>query len=189
MKKLLIVGAGGHGRSVAELVQLKNEFELVGFIDDSWPQHKSVWSYSIHGRVSELSQYHSIADWVIVAIGNNKLRGELINKFVETEFNLATVIHPMAMVSPSADIGAGTAIMAGAIIGTESKLGLGVIINSGANVDHHCVIADFGHLGVNACMAGGSSLGEAAWLQAGGALGYGVVVPAGKIIPPCVGVN
>lgn len=189
MKKLLIIGAGGHGRSVAEAVQLKNEFELVGFLDDYWPENKFVWSYVIHGCINNLSQYRMLADWAIVAIGNNKLRGEIIHKLILAGFNLATVVHPTAIVSPSAIVGEGVAIMAGAIIGTESKLGLGVIVNSGANVDHHCNVASFGHLGVNACMAGGSILEEGAWLQAGSALGYGVTVPAGKVIPPGVGVN
>ncbi len=189
MKKLLIIGAGGHGRSVAESVLLKNEFELVGFLDDAWPKNKLIWSYLIHGDISNLEQYRALADWVMVAIGNNKLRAELSYKLIQAGFSLATVVHPTAIVSPSAVVGDGAAIMAGAIIGTESTLGLGVIVNSGANVDHHCNVANFGHLGVNACMAGGSSLEEAAWLQAGSALGYGVTVSAGKIIPPGVGVN
>jgi UDP-3-O-[3-hydroxymyristoyl] glucosamine N-acyltransferase len=68
--------------------------------------------------------------------------------------------------------------MAGALVGTEAKLGIGVVVNSGAVVDHHGVVEDFGHLGVNACMAGGSFLGRGAWMQAGSALAYGVSIPA-----------
>jgi UDP-3-O-[3-hydroxymyristoyl] glucosamine N-acyltransferase len=66
---------------------------------------------------------------------------------------------------------------------------MGVIINSGANVDHDCFVADFAHLGVNACMAGSSSIGEFAFLQAGSALGYGASIPVGVIIPPGTGVS
>lgn len=183
MKQLLIIGAGGHGRSVAEAIQLNGEFEIAGFLDDSWPTNTKVWSYPIHGGTSEISQYRSVADWVIVAIGNNKLRAELLGKLVEAGFQIATVKHPAAIISPLATIGAGTTIMAGAIIGTDSKLGKGVIVNSGATVDHDCEVEDFGHLGVNTCMAGGSRLGEGAWLHAGNALGYGMSLPPWQVAP------
>lgn len=72
--------------------------------------------------------------------------------------------------------------MAGAIIGTEVRLGDGVIVNCGAVVDHHCKIGDFCHLGVRVAMAGGSVLGRRAWMQAGATLGYGAVVGASTIV-------
>ena len=72
--------------------------------------------------------------------------------------------------------------MAGAIVGTEAHLGAGVIVNWRAVVDHHCRTEDFGHLGINAGMAGGSVLGRGAWMQAGAVLGYGVKVEAGVVL-------
>ena len=187
--KVLIIGAGGHGRAVAESIELKNEFELGGFIDDSWPTNKNVGKYLVHGKTDNLSQYLSIADMAVIAIGNNKLRSELAEKLSRAGFELLSIFHPAAIVSPSAIIGSGTVVMAGAIIGTEAKLGIGAIINSGANVDHHCTVGDFGHLGVNACMAGGSIIGDRAWIQAGSSLGYGVSIAADTIVLPGVGVN
>lgn len=74
--------------------------------------------------------------------------------------------------------------MAGAIVGTEAVLGQGVIVNCGAVVDHHAQVHDFGHLGVNACMAGGSVLGALAWMQAGSAIGYGMQLAAGTVLKP-----
>ena len=79
--------------------------------------------------------------------------------------------------------------MAGAIVGTETRLGLGVIINCGAVIDHHAHIEDFGHLGVNASMAGGTVLGFGAWMQAGSSLGYGVKILPGAVISPGEGVD
>ena len=84
-------------------------------------------------------------------------------------------------------MGHGTAIMAGAIVGTEARLGGGAIVNCGAVVDHHATVEDFGHLGVNASMAGGMVLGRCAWLQAGSALGYGVKFAPGETVRPCEG--
>ena len=74
--------------------------------------------------------------------------------------------------------------MAGAVVGTEAQLGEGVIVNCGATVDHHCRVDAFGHLGVNACMAGESVLGHRAWMQAGSALGYGVHVEDEAVLAP-----
>jgi len=74
--------------------------------------------------------------------------------------------------------------MAGAIVGTEARLGCGVIVNCGAVVDHHAQVHDYGHLGVNACMAGVTVLGRGAWMQAGSALGHAVKVADGTVVPP-----
>jgi sugar O-acyltransferase (sialic acid O-acetyltransferase NeuD family) len=184
MKKLLIVGAGGHGKSLAEAALASGNFELVGFVDDAAPQLTSVWDWPVLGATASLAEYRTRADAAIVAIGNNRLRQSLLERLRELGFELPAVVHPRAIVSPTAAIGPGSAIMAGAIVGTEARLGTGSIVNSGAVVDHHCTVEDFGHLGVNACMAGGSVLGRAAWMQAGSALGYGVKVQDGVVLPP-----
>lgn len=176
--KLIIVGAGGHGRSVAEAVisNAVSEFELIGFLDDSWPNNRFIWNFPILGDTSDLRAYIRYADKAIVAIGNNKLRAELQERLIKVGFSLVTIKHSRAVVSPSALIGVGSAVMAGAVIGTEANLGMGVIVNSGAVIDHHCNVGDYGHLGVGVAMAGGSRLGRGAWLQAGSSLGYGGVI-------------
>ena len=184
MKRLLIVGAGGHGRSVAEAVLAGGIFQLVGFVDDAAPELRQVWDWPVFGPTADLAPYRQHAEAAVVAIGNNRLREDLCNRLLVAGFELVTVVHPRAMVSPRSCIGAGSAVMAGALIGTEARLGVGVIVNSGAVVDHHCRVEDFGHLGVNAAMAGGSVLGCGAWMQAGAVLGYGVKVDAGFVLEP-----
>ena len=92
---------------------------------------------------------------MVVAIGNNAVREKLHARVRETGFELLSVIHPTAFVSATATLGPGCVVMAGAVAGTEAQLGQGVIVNCGATVDHHCQVDAFGHLGVNACMAGG----------------------------------
>jgi UDP-3-O-[3-hydroxymyristoyl] glucosamine N-acyltransferase len=99
-------------------------------------------------------------------------------------FALYRVVHLRAIMSPRAQLGEGVVVKAGAIVGTEAVLGQGVIVNCGAVVDHHAQVHDFGHLGVNACMSGGSVLGALAWMQAGAAFGYGVELPSGVTLAP-----
>lgn len=189
MKRLLIVGAGGHGRSVAEAVLAAGKYELVGFLDDAAPGLQQVWDLPVFGATADLARCRQYADAAIVAIGNNRLREELQQKLNAAGFELATVVHPKAMVSPRAVVGAGCAIMAGAIVGTEAQLDAGVIVNCGAVVDHHCRVEEFGHLGVNAGMAGGAVLGRGAWMQAGSVLGYGVSVGGGAVLAPGEAIN
>ncbi|NMV41895.1 acetyltransferase [Ralstonia insidiosa] len=184
MKRLLIVGAGGHGRSVAEAACAAGQYAVVGFIDDV-TEVRQVWAWpAVVGATSDLAKYRDLADAAIVAIGKNDLREKLCERLQAANFELATIVHPRAIVSPSAMIGVGSAIMAGAIVGTEAELGIGAIVNCGAVVDHHCQVQSFGHLGVNAAMAGGSVLGRGAWMQAGSALGYGVKVAAWAVLEP-----
>lgn len=184
MKRLLIVGAGGHGRSVAEAVLAAGKYELVGFVDDAASDLQHVWDLPVFGATVDLANYREYADAAIVAIGSNRLREELQQRLYAAGFELATVVHPKAIVSPRAVVGAGCAIMAGAIVGTEAHLGTGVIVNCGVVVDHHCRVEDFGHLGVNAGMAGGAVLGRGAWMQAGSVLGYDVKIEAGVVLAP-----
>ncbi len=183
--RLLIVGAGGHGRSVAEAVLMANQFNLVGFADDgAHARGEVVWGLPVLGPAVAFENYSSHATHAVVAIGNNLLRQKLFAQLQAAGFALASVIHPKAIVSPRAQLGAGVSVMAGAIVGTEATLGQGAIVNCGAVVDHHAQVHEFGHLGVNASMAGGSVLGALAWMQAGSAIGYGVQIAAGTVLKP-----
>jgi sugar O-acyltransferase (sialic acid O-acetyltransferase NeuD family) len=182
--KLLIIGAGGHGQSVAEAAELIGQFQVVGFTDDALAVGALVSGYPVLGSAVDLSGYAAVCDQVFVAIGNNALRADLVDRLLQAGLSLATVVHQKAVVSPRAQLGAGSAVMAGAVVGTEAVLGQGVIVNCGAVVDHHARVEDFGHVGVGACMAGGSVLGVKGWMQAGSALGYGVTIRAETILKP-----
>lgn len=183
-KRVIVIGAGGHGRSVAEAILLLGRDKLIGFVDDGADPNAKVWTYPILGRTDSLHILRMLADSVVVAIGNNAVRETLHARVREAGFELLNVIHPAAFVSPTASMGAGCAVMAGAVVGTEAQLGEGVLVNFGATVDHHCRVDAFGHLGVNACMTGGSVLGHRAWMQAGSALGYGVQVQGDAVLAP-----
>ncbi len=182
--RLLVVGAGGHGRSVAEAAELSGQFEVVGFLDDALHVGEIVLGVPMLGTVDSMAYHRAAADQAIVAVGNNAVREGLMQQLIAAGFELATVVHPSAIVSPRALLGAGSSVMSGAILGTETRLGIGSIVNCGAVVDHHAIVEDYGHLGVNASMAGATVLGRGAWMQAGAVLGYGVTVPSGLTLAP-----
>jgi sugar O-acyltransferase (sialic acid O-acetyltransferase NeuD family) len=163
---------------------MSGQFEVVGFLDDTLPAGEIVQGVPVLGTVASMLMRRAAVDQAIVAVGNNALRERLMQQLTAVGFDLVTVVHPRAILSPRAVLGAGSAVMAGAIVGTEARLGLGIIVNCGAVVDHHATVEDYGHLGVNACMAGSSVLGRGAWMQAGAALGYGVTVPSWVTLAP-----
>lgn len=182
--ELLIIGAGGHGRSVAEAASLQRYYQVQGFLDDSCEPGTCVLGWPVLGNVADLHLMADKVKTVIVAVGNNAVRERLLQQVLALDLRLGTVVHPFSAVSPSAVLAPGCAVMAGAVVGTEAMLGMAAIVNASAVVDHHAVVEDFGHLGVGAVMAGGTRLGRGAWMQAGCALGYGVTVPAGQTLAP-----
>lgn len=182
---LVIVGAGGHGRSVAELAGLAGTHRVVAFLDDQQAPGSDVMGVPVWGGSAEMPHLPARGvEAVHVAIGHNATRARLLARAREAGLEAATLVHPRACVSPSATLGAGTAVMALAVIGTEARLGEGAIVNVGAVVDHHARVGDHGHLGANATMAGGTSIGDRAWLQAGSAIGYHVHLPDDAVLPP-----
>lgn len=174
--KLLIVGAGGFGRAVAEAAEATEEFNVVGFVDDRFPELSTVAGKPIVGATTELGQLKKLADWIAIAIGDNQIRAALTELAIQNGFRLASIIHPRAFVSPSVEIGAGSTIMAGSIIGSGCVIGEGVIVNYGCVIDHDCTVRAFAHLSVGACMAGGSSLGTQAVLHPGCNLARGMAI-------------
>lgn len=182
--KLIIVGAGGHGRAVAEAALLSAAWAEVVFVDDGYPAQQNSGRWPIVADTSSLPALIKQGDHLIIAIGNQAARRRLFDTARAAGATMATVIHPKAWVSADADIGAGTAIMAGAVVGIQAKLGVGVIINANATVDHDAALGNFAHLGVGVQLAGGVIVGDSAWLQAGACAGYRVKVPPAAVVAP-----
>lgn len=157
---LLIIGAGGFGRSVAEAAEASGAFRVEGFIDDRGPELGAVLGRPVVGRMADLEALRGQFDQLVVAIGDNTRRRELCLRLIGAGFSLATVVHPRAWVSAHADVGMGAMVMAAAVIGTEARVGRGVIVNTGAVIDHHAEAGDFAHLEVGTCLGGGQRLAE-----------------------------
>lgn len=184
MRTLLILGAGGHGKSVAEAALLSGEWSKVFFLDDAWPEVTEALGCEVLGKVADIESVASRCQGAIAAVGNNAVREQWIDLIELAGIDLVSITHPKAWVSPSAVVGAGTAVMAGAVVGTVSEVGKGVIINANATVDHDVVMEELSHIGVGVQLAGGVRVGARAWLQAGSSCGYYVVVEPGVKLGP-----
>jgi sugar O-acyltransferase (sialic acid O-acetyltransferase NeuD family) len=185
MPTLLVIGAGGHGRAVAEAAMLSGHWSAIAFLDDRYPDPATVDGWPVLGKVTDLGSLDRFAlAGAIVAVGKNALREAWCDRVAAAGIALRSVIHPRAFVSPSAGIGVGCAVMAGAVVGPHAVLGNGSLVNVLAAVDHDVVLGEYVHLGVGVALAGGVRIGRAAWLQAGCSAGYGVQVPDGAVIEP-----
>ncbi len=164
MNKLMILGAGGHGRVVAEIALLSGKYTDIAFLDDKAPE--ATFPYAYVGKCEALAEYLGTCDFFI-AIGNVAIRRRLQTEVEEASGNIITLIHPSAVISKDVTIGKGTVIMAGAIVNTGAKIGNGVILNTASSVDHDCIVEDFCHVSVGAHLCGTVHLGVGTWIAAG----------------------
>lgn len=183
-RTLLVLGAGGHGKAVAEAALLSGDWQRVLFVDDRWPELRESFGLPVVANLAELAAMAGQVEGAIAAVGNNAMREQWLAEIRSVGLPVATVIHPRACVSTSARIGEGTAIMAMAMVGVDVQIGEGVIVNAGAVVDHDACLGDLVHLGVGVNIAGGVRVGACAWLQAGCCAGYRVVVADGALYAP-----
>lgn len=158
-KKLIILGAGGHGRVVAETAEQLGY--SVSFLDDTKSDNDKVI-----GKISDFNKYINGYSF-FVAIGNNELRKDLLTELSKSGAEIATLIHPKSAVSKNATIEKGTVVMAGAVVNSGSHIGEGCILNTSSSVDHDCNIAEFTHISVGAHLAGNVRIGEESFVCAG----------------------
>jgi len=156
---VLILGAGGHGKVVADILQCQG-IRVRGFLDDDpalWGTRQS--GLSVFGPIDTYTQ-HGPGD-LIVGVGSIAVRQEIVRRLGwRAHARWCNAIHPRAIIAASARLGPGTMVAAGAVVNSDVVLGEHVIVNTGATVDHDCVIGDFAHIAPGVHLAGGVRIGR-----------------------------
>lgn len=155
MKRLVILGSGGYGRTVADVAYQLGYTTIV--LDDDDPTHP----------LSTFSSYIDDNSSFIPAFGNNAFRMEWVNMIEESGGKLATLIHPTVYVSPTAAINPGTVILPHAIVNTDVVINRVCIINLGAIVDHGCIIEEGVHICLGAIVKGENRIERLSKIEAG----------------------
>lgn len=192
MQNLIIFGASGHARVIADAARRSAMFDVLGFVDQDRPAGEVVDGVTVLGNETGLQGILSRAANImgIIGVGDNRTRERIANS-VKTKFpglQFANVIHPSAVVAYDVRFGQGVFVAASATINCGSRLGDHVVINTRSSVDHDCVIGDFGFVGPGASLAGGVSIGHGSFIGTGAAIipsiqiGDDAVVGAGSAV-------
>ncbi|MFZ3100865.1 MAG: acetyltransferase [Desulfitobacteriaceae bacterium] len=194
MSKLLILGAGGHGKVVAECALSLGIYTDIAFLDDEKVTGELILrSCPVIGTFSDADNFAHEFSQAFVALGNNRSRVELIKYLKKIGYRIPSLIHPAAYVSKFAHIESGTVIMAGAVVNADAHIGVGGIINTGTSVDHDCVLGMGVHLSPGARLGGTVTVGDYSWICMGASVvnnvrvGEGSVVAAGAAVIKDVG--
>jgi len=180
MGDLLIIGAGGHGRVVAEAAEQCEGWDAIAFLDDRIDVDV-VLGHSIVGKMDEYAKFVGVYKHAIACIGDNEKRLDLIGKLLNVGYNVPVIIHPRASVSKYCNIGQGSVILAGAVINTDASIGKGCIINIGSCIDHDCIISDGVHICSGAVARSACRIGGLSYIGARALVKPGVILE-GKFI-------
>jgi sugar O-acyltransferase (sialic acid O-acetyltransferase NeuD family) len=196
-KRIVIIGASGHGRVVDDILQQTHDTgAIVGWLDDS-PSEQQSFGYPVLGGVDRLLTLRSNINGVVIAVGDNYVRRQLVTKVRRLcpDLPLVSAIHPNAVVARDVAIGAGTVIMAGAIVNPGSRVGGCCILNTNSSLGHDCEMYDYASIAPKVAVGGNSRIEECSAVSIGATIVHGVqigehsVIGAGAVvlddIPAC----
>ena len=160
MKSLLILGAGGFGHMIQETAYLLG-YENAVFLDDA------VKDKDVVGKCCDYKNFLEEYDTAVAALGDNNMRLYWTEKLMEAGYQVPALIHPSAVVSPSAEIGNGSFVMQRAVVNTHTVVEHGVLVNSGAVIDHDSHICSGAHVGLGSVVKANCTIGSREKVEAG----------------------
>ena len=188
-KKLVIIGAGGHGKVVADAAVQMKQWKDIVFLDDNFNSDRPFLDWQVLGSITKLNNSILPSEYdAVVAIGSNNMRSVLINRIKEMGFNLPIIHHPAAYISPYAELGYGSVVFAQVAINAGAKIGVGCIVNTSSTIDHDCQLGNFVHISPGAHLAGGTHVGNYSWLGIGSCsrqqiiIGHHCIIGAGAVV-------
>ncbi len=181
LQSIYVYGGGGHGKVIMDIIRSQwGDAAIKGVLDDD-PAKKgeTFYGHKIVGSLSDLKEDSEVS--FIIAIGDNAVRAEKAMLLAGLNKPFITLIHPSAIVAPSAKIGVGTVIMPGVIVNADAVIGNHCIVNTGAVIEHDCVVRDFSHIAPNTVLTGGVQVGAFTLIGSNS-----VVVPYKKVGDHCL---
>ncbi len=187
MERVLILGAGGHAKVVADIL-LQQGVSVLGFLDDNRERWNSTMlGLPVLGGIDRYCDHHP--GGLLLGIGENSVRQTLVNRLGEAASTLwVNAIHPRSTIAPSVALGRGIVVAAGVVVNPDTIIGDHVILNSSATVDHDCAVGDYSHLAPGVHLAGGVRIEEGTLLGIGSvvtpycSVGRWSVVGAGAVV-------
>jgi acetyltransferase EpsM len=183
---ILVYGAGGHGKSVIDLLRSLGSYQIVGVLDDNPAVSGSLLGVPMLGGGEQLADLYALGIRLAVnavgGIGNVQIRIEVFRRLAEAGFSCPAVVHPSAVVESSAVLAPGIQVFPQSYVGSEVQAGFGTIINTGAIVSHDCQLGALVNISPGAILAGGVTIGEGALVGMGATINLLVKVGPGARI-------
>lgn len=180
---VVIYGAGGHGKSLIDLVRSMSTYRIIGIVDDSVEVGTSIMGVSVLGGGEVLPDLHKkgvrLAINAVGGIGNVSVRVKVFRRILEAGFSCPAVLHPTAFVEASAELAAGVQVFPHAYVGSEAWVGFGSIVNTGAIISHDCSLGSHVNISPGAILAGEVKVGDGALIGMGVTVNLGAKVGAG----------
>lgn len=171
-EQVIVIGASGHGKVVADIVHQRGD-QLLGFLDDNETLPPAICGIPVLGKTAEYEKYPDAS--FVIAIGNAAVREKLSQQLAGVRWY--TAIHPAAVISSlDVQIGAGSVVMANAVVNPSAHIGKHCILNTTAVVEHDNRIGDFTHISVGAKLGGTVSIGNRTWIGIGATVSNNVTI-------------
>lgn len=183
MKPLILIGGGGHCKSVIDVAESAG-YTILGILDRNIPEGTTVLGYPVLGNDDKIAPYIDKAEF-LVTVGQIKspdIRIRLNKMVEEAGGKLATVIASTAHVSKYASLGEGTVVMHQAVVNADARIGKGCIINTFANIEHDAKIGDYCHISTGAMINGEAKIGGGTFIGSQSVVNQCVTVPANTVV-------
>lgn len=179
-ESLIIIGASGHGKVVADIAEKMKKWQVIQFSDDN-ASLKTCGGFEVIGNIDDAINNIDNADF-FVAVGNNSTRKHIQEKLEALGASIATLIHPSVVLGAAVDIGPGTAVMAGVVINSSSTIGKGCIINTNASLDHDNILGDYVHISPGVNIAGTVKVRQGNWIGIGASVANNIEICEGCVV-------
>ena len=183
MKRILLIGGGGHCHSVIDSIIRTGYYDEIGIVDDKEGHYDGI---SVVGQDKDIGSLRSngweYAFVTVGSIGDTTTRRRLYSMIKEEGFNIPSIIDPSAILADSATVAKGSFVGKGAIINSVCRIGECAIVNSGAVIEHDCTIGSFAHVSSGAVICGDVKIGDDTHIGAGSVVRQSVIIGSGSLI-------
>lgn len=182
-RSIAIVGAGGHARSVTNVIFSLSEYRLVSFLDTPITKREEIFGVPVIELPEPMSELiASDLDCIAFGRGNNFLRGERMDQMASLGIPFPALIHPGAYVGHDVDIGDGTVVMPGAILNVSARIGRGCVINTGSIIEHGTVVGEYSNIAPGAAIASNVTIGSHVFIGIGATVNGGLTIGDNTVV-------
>lgn len=185
-EKLLLVGAGGFGRMVAEQAMLQYD---CAFVDDGQPTGTEICGISVVGGIADLPELRKDYDLLVVGIGNNQFRAQVYEKAKALGYAFPNIIAPSAYISSNAKVGCGCVVLQNACVQNGASVGNSVLLNAGTEIHCDATVENYALIYTNSVIRTGAAVGNFARIGSNCTVCNNATVPDGADIPDCTAVH